>query len=100
MDEDVEVGRVADGAADDADAEGEGGDGGDEVVGADDGGDDGGWDDDAADAEAGEDEEAPDLVEVVDAGDGERAAAWIVSACVGWRVGIWTYQQSSELTIR
>ena len=86
MDEDVEVGRVADGAADDADAEGEGGDGGDEVVGADDGGDDGGWDDDAADAEAGEDEETPDLVEVVDAGDGERAAPWIVSVCVGWKV--------------
>lgn len=30
--EDVVVGRVADGAADDADGEGEGGDGGDEVL--------------------------------------------------------------------
>lgn len=65
VDEDVVIDRVADDAADDADGEGEGGDGGDEVVRADDGGDDGGGDDDATNAEAGEDEEAPELVEVV-----------------------------------
>ena len=86
-DEDVVVGRVADGAAEDADGEGEGGDGGDEVlrglcmlvsrvgrwgkggkgigtyVWADDGGDDGCWDNDAADSEAGEDKETPGPVE-------------------------------------
>lgn len=37
----------------------------DTYVGADDGGDDGGGDDDAADAETGEDEEAPGAVEGV-----------------------------------
>ena len=54
--EDVVVDGVAHRAADDADGEGEGRDGGDEVVGADDGCDDGGGDDDAADAETGENE--------------------------------------------
>ena len=62
LDEDVVVGGVADGAADDADGEREGGDGRDEVVGADDGRHDGGWDDDAADAETGEDQQAPERV--------------------------------------
>lgn len=70
VEEDVVVDGVADRAADDADGKGQGCDCGDEVVGADDGGDDGGWDDDAADAEAGEDEEAPECVEVVDASTG------------------------------
>lgn len=44
-------------------------------VWADDGGDDRGWNDNTANADAGEDEETPDLVEVVDAGDGEASAS-------------------------
>lgn len=94
VDEDVVVGRVADGAADDADGEGEGRDGGDEVlwgglvkqdfggpwfggtyVWADDGGDDRGWNDNTANADAGKNEKTPDLVEIVDAGDGEASAS-------------------------
>lgn len=47
------VDGVADDAADDADGERQGCDGGDQVVRADDGRDDGGRHDDAADAEAG-----------------------------------------------
>jgi hypothetical protein len=76
LDKDVVVGRVADGTTDDADGQRKGGDGSDKVVGADDGGHDRGWDDDAANAETCEDQEAPELVEVVDAGDGEGAAAY------------------------
>lgn len=84
-DEDVVVGCVADGAADDADGQGEGCDGGDQVlkgrvscgermeygngvetyVWANDGRDDGSWDDDAADSETGEDKETPGSVERV-----------------------------------
>jgi hypothetical protein len=64
VDEDVVVDAITDGAADHADGEGEGCDGSDEVVGADDCGDDGGGDDDTADPEAGEDEDAPEGVEV------------------------------------
>lgn len=44
-------------------------------VWADDGGDDRSWNDNTANADAGEDEETPDLVEVVDAGDGEASAS-------------------------
>jgi hypothetical protein len=64
VDEDVVVDAITDGASDHADGEGEGCDGGDEVVGADDCGDDGGGDDDTANPEAGEDENAPQGVEV------------------------------------
>lgn len=71
VEKDVVVDAVADGATNNTDGEGEGGDGGDEVVGANDGCDDGGRDDDAADPQAGKDKEAPELVEVVDAADGE-----------------------------
>ena len=76
LDKDVVVDRVADGTTDDADGQRKGSDGGDEVIGADDGGHDRGWDDDAANAETCEDQEAPELVEVVDTGDGEGAAAY------------------------
>ena len=76
LDKDVVVGRVADGTTDDADGQRKGGDGGDEVIRADDGGHDRGWDDNAANAETCEDQEAPECVEVVGAGDGEGAAAY------------------------
>lgn len=76
LDKDIVVGRVADGTTDDADGQRKGGDGGDEVVGADDGGHDRGWDDDTANAETREDQEAPDFVEVIDTCDGEGAAAY------------------------
>lgn len=75
-DEDVVVDCVADGAADYADGEGECGDGGDQVVWADDCRDDRGGHDDAADAEAGKDEKTPESVEIVDASAGKGAAAW------------------------
>lgn len=45
-------------------------------VWADDSGDDRRWDDNTADTDAGKDEETPDLVKVVDAGDGETSASW------------------------
>lgn len=73
-DEDVVVSRVADAAADNAHREGEGGDGGDEVVRTDDCGHDGGGDDDAAYAEAGEDEQASHLVQVVGRADRQAPA--------------------------
>src|ERR1700728_3919309 len=76
LDKDIVVGRVADSTTDDADRQRESGNGGDEVVGADDSGHDRGWDDDAANAETREDQEAPECVEVVDACDGEGAAAY------------------------
>ena len=63
--EDVVVDRVADRPADDADGEGQGGDGGDEVVWADDGGDDTSGDDDATDAKSGENQQAPGAIERV-----------------------------------
>ena len=75
-DKDVVVGCVPNDTADDANSEGEGRDGGDQIVGTDDCADDGGGDDDAADAKAGEDEEAEDCVQVVDARDGEGATAY------------------------
>lgn len=62
---DVIVGCIADGAANDANGESEGGDRGNEVVGADDGGDNGGRDDDAADAETSENEKTPSAVQRV-----------------------------------
>ena len=65
VDEDVIVYSVTDDTSDDADGKGEGGDGGDEVVGADDRCDDRGRDDDAANAEACKDEEAPELMKVI-----------------------------------
>lgn len=74
--EDVVVDGEADGTAKDADGEGKGGDGGDEVVGADDCGDDGAGDNDAANAEAGDDKEAVDGVEVVHFDDGHAAGSW------------------------
>ena len=76
LDEDVVVGGVADGTADDTDREGEGGDGGDEVVGADNGRHDGSGYHNTADAETREDQETPELVQIVDSGIREGAAAW------------------------
>ena len=73
--EDVVVGRVADRAADDADGERERRNRRDQVVRADDRGDDRGWDNNAADPEPGDDEDAVDGVDVVDACCGERSAA-------------------------
>ena len=78
LDEDVIVRGVADGTADDADGEGEGGDCGDEVVGANDGRHDGGGHHNTADSEAREDQETPELVQIVDSRVGEGAAAWEV----------------------
>lgn len=57
LDEDIVVDCVADGTSQDTDTEGEGGDGGDEVVGTDDGCDDGGGDDDTTNTETRDDEE-------------------------------------------
>lgn len=74
-DKDVVIGCIADGAAYDTYGEGEGGDGGNEVVGADYGCYDGGGDNYAADTEAGEDEEAPGAVESICFERGECADA-------------------------
>lgn len=76
LDKNVVVGGVANSAADDTNGQGEGSDGGNEVIGADDGGHDGGGHNYAANAQPSEHQEAPDFVEVVDTGDGDRAAAW------------------------
>ena len=78
VEEDVVVDAVADGTANDADGEGESGDGGDEVIWANDGCDDGGGNDDAADSETCENKEAPELIEVVNATNSEGSAAWTV----------------------
>jgi hypothetical protein len=73
----VVVGCVAYGAADDANGEGEGGNGTDEVVRADDSSDDGGRDDDAADTKTCENKEAPEFVEVVNFSVGDGTASWM-----------------------
>lgn len=76
LDEDVVVHGVADSPANDTNGQGKGGHGSNEIIGAYDGGHDGGRDNNAANAKTGKNQEAPECVEVVDAGDGERAASW------------------------
>lgn len=69
------VDGVADDSPDETNSERQGRDSANQIVWADDGRDDGGGHNDAADAKAREHEEAPELVEVIDVGDGEGAAA-------------------------
>jgi hypothetical protein len=74
-DEDVVIGGVADGAANDTDGEGKGSDGADQIVRADNRRHDGCRHHDAADAQSSQDEEAPELVEVVHFGICEGTTA-------------------------
>jgi hypothetical protein len=88
LDKNVVVGGVADSAADDANRQGESSDGGNEVIGADDGSHDGGWHNYAANAQPSKDQKAPDFVKVVNTGDRERAATWDGGQDVGEDVGL------------
>lgn len=75
-DEDVVIDAVSDGTTNDTNGERECSDGGNEVVGADDGGHDGSWDNNAADAEAGKDEDPPKFVEIEPIRHRESSAAY------------------------
>ncbi len=99
----IHVDGIAHDAPDEADSERQGRNGGDQIIRADDGRDDGGGHNDAADAEAPEYEEAPELVEVVDVGDSEGAAACGGQA-LGRKGGMWenspAVMQTAETIMR
>lgn len=71
VDKNVVVCRVANCAPDDADGEGQRGDGGDKVVWADDRRDDGGRDYDPSDTEASYDQKTPELMQVIGSSTGK-----------------------------